>query len=202
MDEKDKQITQSINQWLNDFITKYNDTIVLWAFVCDYELISRVYGLVYIMSDKVVLYLSVEWYPMLILRRQYHNLLGEPICLDIHRFTNCCQLMITKTNRRWDSLQLLAMAALFVAVFFTANINKILDRLVILSMTIVLMIALVYWRTHAYKESIVLLDNVSGLELTQHYSLLGVHWKRSQFILSSTIIINEAITMVSVCIIE
>ncbi|CAG2162379.1 unnamed protein product [Oppiella nova] len=130
-----------------------------------------------------------------VLRRQYHNLLGEPICLDIHRFTNCCQLMITKTNRRMDSLQWLALTIVLVSIVFSSNVNKILDRLVILSMTIVLMIALVYWRTPVYKESIVLLDNVSGLELTQHYSLFGKCWKRSQFILSSTIIINEAITM-------
>ncbi|XP_054154894.1 uncharacterized protein LOC128953436 [Oppia nitens] len=134
---------------------------------------------------------------MLIHRRQYHNLMAEPIRLDIYRFTNCCQLVVSRSQSRIDVVLLFGLLVLTMAIVSSSyNINKLLDRLVMTSISSVLVIALVYWRTPVYRESLLVLDNMSGLEVTQYYSLLGLLTiKRSQFILSAAIIINEAITM-------
>jgi len=132
---------------------------------------------------------------MLLLERQFDNLFGQSIRLDIYRFTNCSQIMITKKTKRTDSLHWIAFIVLLVSLLFYSNINRILDRLIITCLAVLLMMALVYWRSPVYRESIVLLDNVCGMEVTQDYWFCGTSWKRSQFILTKDIIINEAITM-------
>jgi len=134
---------------------------------------------------------------MLVLRRYYQNLLGESIQLDIHQFTNCCHIIITRNNRssRWYCLWCLGTIAFFILIIsfiISFNINKIFDRIAVLFAALVLIIVLFYWRSPINQESLILLDNVSGIETTNR-NIFGE--KRSSFITTNHIIINEAISM-------
>jgi len=108
---------------------------------------------------------------MLVLRRYYQNLLGESIQLDIHQFTNCCHIIITRNNRssRWYCLWCLGTIAFFILIIsfiISFNIKKIFDRIAVLFAALVLIIVLFYWRSPINQESLILLDNVSGIETT------------------------------------